>query len=534
MTESISQPGTPPVVNLAVPDPSSETRSKADAETVRRLILQKIPNTGLIPAKILDGLNQFDRGAFDIVKSFDVIRTRHHVTTGVVAKREKRVARMRWDVLIKADSAKGREAEAEKHKQALLDFYNGIEATDVLEADVRGGFGTLLRQMARAIGNRYAVHEITWKPATPSKPFTAEFRMWPLWSFEARDGKLRWLRNIGMSRGEEMMPGEWLVTVSEGLMRATVGIVAIQTMGLNDWANFAEKFGLPFVLGKTNAGKDTAEWTNMKALVKGFVGDGGAVVNLDAVIELITAGAAGTPHRELVEYCDRWITALWLGADLATMSAGSGQGQGASLQQRESETLEQDDARDFSEILNKGLDSKVIAYLFGEGVEPLAYVQIIPSLTVDTNAELAVDKFLLSTNAKIPIGETLERYNRAAAKDGAEVLTMQQAKPTSPALDPQGNPIATAGNQSPAVPTTSQTQDDVAAAVADYFAPLRKEIRAMLELPDEELAGAVTKLNEDLASYLTRRGIDPKTVEIVSAAMGKRMLQGLTGEPTQD
>ena len=213
-------------------NPAPPTTVKGEAETIRRMILQKIPATSLVPANILEQLNAFERGWFTIAKLWDAVRTRNHVVANVAGKREKRLGRMRWDVLIDADASIGKEAEAEKHKKALQDFYRGVIATELLEADVRGGLGTLLRQMARAVGHRYAVHEITWKPAQGSRPFTAEFRFWPLWSFEARIGKLRWLPQPAMGIGYDMPENEWLVSVSDGIMRATVGIIAIQQMGL--------------------------------------------------------------------------------------------------------------------------------------------------------------------------------------------------------------------------------------------------------------------------------------------------------------
>lgn len=527
----------------AAPNPAPELTPQMRAETIRRMILQKIPSIGLVPANLLEGLNQYDRGWFQtLAKLFDSLKERHHVVKSVTSKREKRLARMRWDILIDADAAAGREAEAKKHQEALQGFYRNLTATSLLESDIRGGVGLLLRQMAHAVANRYAVHEITWKPAEGDRPFTAEFREWPIWSFEGRTGVLRWMPQPALGNGYDMPENEWLVTSGDGLMRATVGLVAIQQMSLNDWANYAEKFGLPFVLGKTGSTKGTQQWDDMKAMVKAFVGDGAGVINQDAAVELITAGGSGEmPHAALVEYCDRWITALWLGADLATMSAGQGQGQGASLQQREIEALEQDDAREMSEVLNTRIDRQVITYLFGEGVEPLAKIQIIPPQTVDTDAEIKTDQFLLNQGVALSEDEVRERYNRSAPSAGAKVIKGQSGDPKNnqetpkPArgTSPEGNPAASAANEAPSADMIAETVDRVAMAMADFFAPLHERLKAIAELPEEQMLNALGSVRDGLSDYLTRRGIDPQTVNIVEAVMGQCVLMGLTGESSE-
>ena len=512
-------------------NPAPILTDTARAETVRRMILQKIPSIGLVPAALLEGLNQFERGWYQTIsKLFDSVKDRHPTVKSVSSKREKRLARMRWDILVDADASTGREAEAKKHQEVLQGFYRNLTATSLLESDVRGGMGTFLRQMAHAIGNRFAVHEIVWKPAEGTRPFTAEFREWPLWAFEGRTGVLRWLPQPALGNGYDMPESEWLVTSGDGLMRATIGLVAIQQMSLNDWANYAEKFGLPFVLGKTPASKGTDQWNDMKSMVKALVGDGAGVVNIDAAIELVSAGGSGElPHAKLTEYCDRWITVLWMGADLSTMSAGQGQGQGASLQQKEIEALEQDDARDISEILNARIDRQVIAYHFGEGVEPLAKIQIIPPITVDTKAEIETDQFLLDAGVELSEDEVRERYNRSAPPAGASVIKQAPPKPV-PTSAPDINPKASAANEALSASISGDTADKVAEALADYFAPLRDEIKRIQALPEADMLPELDRLNAGLADYLTRRGIDPTAVDLIGTAMGQQVLLGLKGK----
>jgi hypothetical protein len=331
---------------------------------------------------------------------------------------------MPWEVLIKSEIDESQKEEAEAHKQALIDFYRGVQVTDILQQDIKGGFRELVSAIMDAVAYQYSAMEITWVPPTDAKPFTAQFRKWPLYSFEARYGHLRWLPVPEILSGLTMADDNWLVAVGEGLMRATCILCAFRKYSLSDWLTFSEKFGLPFVLGKTPAPKGSAEWNNMVDAVTGFVGDGGAVVNIDALLEIVTAGAsAGTlPFPQLLEYLDRWITVLWRGADLSTMSAAGGQGQGASIQGDETDMFSQDDAQWVSSILNAKIDCQVIEYLFGAGTDPLAYVQIMPPQHKDTPREVAVDQFLINAGAPLGVDDALERYGRVRPAPDAPVL----------------------------------------------------------------------------------------------------------------
>ena len=418
-----------------------------DAERVRLLLWRRVPpSDALDPSTLKATLDQFDHGYLSTcAKIWWQLRTRDHVVASVAAKRTKAVARMPWEVLIKSEIDPSQKEEAEAHKQALIDFYRGVEVTDILAQDVQGGFRELVSAIMDAVAYQYSALEITWEPPTDSKPFTACFRKWPLYSFEARYGHLRWLPVPEILTGLTMDPDKWLVAVGEGLMRATCILCAFRKYSLSDWLTFSEKFGLPFVLGKTPAAKGSAEWNNMVDAVTGFVGDGGAVVNIDALIEIVTAGAsAGTlPFPPLLEYLDRWITVLWRGADLSTMSAAGGQGQGASIQGDETDMLSQDDAQWVSGILNTKIDPQVISYLFGAGTDPLAYVQIMPPDHKDQAREVAVDQFLLQSGAPLGVDDTLERYGRVRPAPDAPILqapggsTLFQANDSA---NPNGSP----------------------------------------------------------------------------------------------
>jgi hypothetical protein len=69
--------------------------------------------------------------------------------------------------------------------------------------------------MMDAIIQRYAVHEIVWQPGPGG--LTAELRRVPLYFFENRSGKLRFIGPENRADGTELEDDGWMVTVAEGL-----------------------------------------------------------------------------------------------------------------------------------------------------------------------------------------------------------------------------------------------------------------------------------------------------------------------------
>jgi hypothetical protein len=131
-------------------------------------------------------------------------------------------------------------------------------------------------------------------------------------------------------------------------------------------------------------------------------------------------GGGTMPFPQLVERIDRMLAALWRGADLSTISRD--RGYGASLQEKETCALEEDDAEMLTETLNTYIDEWVIRHVFGEGVRPLAGVKVLVSPRECTTGDLQIDEFLLRHGAPLSLQETLNRYGRSLPKPGETAL----------------------------------------------------------------------------------------------------------------
>lgn len=346
----------------------------------------------------IDGFNAGNLREFSL--TMEAIERRDDVLQCVAPKRRKAVARRNVEVLIATGVDDTQKAEAEKHQAALKYFYENLESTNAVDQNERGGVSLLLRQMMDAVGKRYAVHEILWKfqdaplalardagetaeagetPALPGR-VTAKLQFVPLQFFENRTGRLRFLETDFAVEGVTLDEGGWMVTVGDGIMEACAVAYMFKRLPMQDWLHYSAKHGMPGVHGKTDAEKGSEQWNNVRDAVATVAANFSCVTSLNEVIEKIDLSTTGElPYPSLVERMDRAMAALWRGADLSTLSAGSGEGTGASLQDDEKDLLEADDARIIEETLQRNLDAKVIEFIFGEGVKPLAYVTLAPS-----------------------------------------------------------------------------------------------------------------------------------------------------------
>lgn len=403
----------------------------AKAQREQALRLRNSMLRGLSPESYGRAIDAFDAGDLGAAAMlWDAMSRRDDVISSVKPKREKAVSRRDWQVLTVDDSA-----EAKRQQAVLESFWNNIEAVDALNRNDRGGVAKLIRQMMSAVSYGFASHHLVWRPSRSELSCTFEFV--PLWFFENRTGELRF-RPTGLEYdGVDMPRQEWMVTCGEGLMVAGgIGYV-VKRSALADWMVFSEKFGIPGLLGKTSQGKDTPGGEAMQTAVETFSSDWEAVLfgaDGNSTIELVKAdGAAGSlPFPALIDRVDRRLAALWRGADLSSMSSGSGsEGLGASLQREEMDLIEADDALMISERLNE-IDRQVLAWHFGPKVKPLAYFRLSVPQREDLKLLLeAVSKFV-DLGAEIAVEDMLERFGIETPKAGAELLQRPSKAPADP------------------------------------------------------------------------------------------------------
>ena len=241
--------------------------------------------------------------------------------------------------------------------------------------------------------------------------------------------------------GEILDESEWMITTGDGLMSACcIGYLAKRS-AFNDWLIFSEKFSVPGVLGRTSAAAGTPEAIAMTEATQAFGHDWCAVITGDdgtheKPIEIIQAqgNPSGMPMPAVIERVDRRIAALYRGADLSSMSSGaSGEGSGASLQEKETNILRRDDAETIAETLEE-ISRLVIEWHFGNGVTPLARVELIVPVQEDATKVVDAAGRLADRGAKISGAALMDRLNLPKATSEEDALRPASvAKPASAA-----------------------------------------------------------------------------------------------------
>lgn len=327
------------------------------------------PVRNLTPESLTRQLDSFHAGSLaEAARLWEVIEQRDDIVKSVATKRKKAPARFGWDIIAEDNSP-----QALRHKASLEKFYQSVETTSAIDQNERGGMALLIRQMMDAIGKRYAVHEIVWRPqAGAEASLSASFRFVPLWFFENRTGKLRLLPNDATQEGQSLRDGEWLITTGDGLMEATSVAYLFKHLPLRDWLVYCERNGMPGVRGVTDAAPGSAEWDEALDAVQQFGTDFRALMSSGTEIEVVDLTHGNNlPYPALIERMDKTIATLWRGSPMGTIQDS---GAGISLMGKETALIEREDVIHLSEILHGQVDCWVTQYLFGEA--PRARIQI--------------------------------------------------------------------------------------------------------------------------------------------------------------
>ena len=484
------------------------------------------------PDTLVRAIDNFRVGYIgDLSKIIDELETRDDMMTGAARKTRASVGRCPHQVLV-VEGAEN-DPRAEEHRKILTRFWSGIEVTSAFSRNERGGVRLLKKQMMGAVSRMYAVHEIVWKPL-PDGEITASFIQTPNWFFENHTGSLRFLNQTGAIYGKEMLAGEWLVTVGDGIGIAASVLAMSKTLSRNDWLLFSERCGQPGLHVQTDAVDGSPAWDRLVSAARNF-GREWAMVSDNATkltpIDLNTGGQL--PYPPLIEMCNKGIAALYRGADLSTISGASGDSTGASVQGDETDILEQDACELVSETLNAQVDRYVIRYMTGDDI-PLAYVSIAPTERPNVDQDTKIDNHLISHGVPLSRNDALARYGRSlydpTDTSDAPLLQTPVALPAQTALynskQPneavakplQNDPPASSVKTDAKTTETSQNDSDaILAAFAKDMSPAGKAVADLLSIKDpDDLKAAAAQLAKVLPSMLSD---DPEMAALIEEAI---------------
>lgn len=488
------------------------------------------PLRSLTPATLTSALDGYDAGNLRAAALlWQAIALRDDTVAAVKPKRELATAERAWTVLAIDDSE-----EAKAQKEVLSWFWNHVSVENAYDRNQRGGFSKLVEQMMEARSYGFAVHHIVWQPGGQ---LSAKFEYVPLQFFENRAGRLRFIADGISYEGAEMAEGEWMVTSSAPIMvAASIGYM-FKRLSYNDWVAFSEKFGMPGVLGRTGASAESASGMAMASAVQSFGNEWVGVIYGDdgsGKIEIIKAdgSSANLPMPALIDRIDRKLASLYRGSDLSSMSSGQGNVTGASVQAEETDIFDRADARMISETLNQ-VDRLVLAYAFGEDVEPLAYVQLTLPDNKDLRFQLDAIEKLTGLGMEIGVESTRELLGITAPRAG-EALLSKPKLATPPIASPvEKLPAANdrkAGGRDPHMQEfLARASDLISQARAEDAAAIRQALADVLQGPDGAFLKRLQAFRDEVLALATLSA--PETEKAFAAVLGTALLNGLTQNP---
>lgn len=162
-----------------------------------------------------------------------------------------------------------------------------------------------------------------WTPAkAEGKP--------PEWFVYSQNNEPRFLSRNQMLEGEPLPELKYLIPrhfpsylnpYGERILSRCFWPVAFKRGGMKFWAVFAEKYGMPWAIGKVPRNTGDAERSRILSQLAGMVQDAVAVINDDESVDLIGMGqakAASDVYSGLISVSNREISKAVLGQTLTT------------------------------------------------------------------------------------------------------------------------------------------------------------------------------------------------------------------------
>ena len=469
---------------------------------------------------LLDGwLTEFGRGYLRSLALFGSdILARDDKLASVDTKRRSATARLGWDVTLFDDSP-----EAQAQKDALEYFLGSLTATSAIDEDEEGGVALLIRQMLHCVAYGWSVHDVVWVPGPHG--LSARFRHVPLWFFEHRTTRLRYLEQSLSSTGVDLKPGEWVVTRGPGLVIPAAILWLYKHNPLRDWLIYSRRYVVPGLIGTTDAQPGSTEWSNFKTALAKFNQAWSIIKNTGATIDKIDMSAGGElPWPKLVERCDRAMAILWRGQDLSTMSSVSGEGTGASVQDDEADIILDDDIELIEDTFARKIVPFVIRYTRGHDDVRVAFNLQHPNRD-NVKLELEVDKALIGWG--IPRGrvDLAERYGRTLPDAGEELATpTTDATPPAPLLntkprDPDPDAVHEA--------LQSSARRALGEALAADLAPYTERLANALALEDDAMLTELVALYNDAPLLLEAIAADPAAEPVIAETITAALVNGV-------
>ncbi len=353
------------------------------------------------------------------------------------------------------------------------------------------------------LGKGYSVVELRWEYRDGLlRPLRFDWRDQRYFQFDKTDLRTLRLSVDGSVDGHDLLPARFMIhmprtkmgiPLRRGLARPASWAFMIQSFTLQDWAAFAEVYGMPFRVGKYGPGASDADKRKLLRAVSSISNDAAAIIPESMLIEFheVTGSQGEKVFGSLIDYTDDKVSLITVGQTM-TAKEGSSYAQ-AKIHDKVRIDIAQADGRQLGRTVNRDLVRWFVSMNFGP--QP-AYPKVEWPITEpeDVAALSKAIGELVPVGLKLSQREVRERIGFGEPQDDEELLV-----PPKAAEPPIGaTPAPKAPTPSPVPPTDPKKAEKPARLAAhvdgcrcggclavDLLGPRRMRADPIVDGPDE-------------------------------------------------
>ncbi len=195
---------------------------------------------------------------------------------------------------------------------------------------------SMLHGMMNAVLFGWQPQEVIWLPPGAGPNLPSEVIAKPLhWFGFDSDAQLRFKTREQPVYGELQPPRKFFVTAQEASYDNPYGFADLSMCfwptvfkrgGLKFWVTFTEKFGTPWVVGKTPRNTPGPENDKLLGQLEAMVQDAVAVIPDDASVEIVESGGKGASadlYERLLMFCRSEVSIALLGQNQSTEASST-------------------------------------------------------------------------------------------------------------------------------------------------------------------------------------------------------------------
>ena len=244
--------------------------------------------------------------------------------------------------------------------------------------------------------------------------------------------EFRLLTDNNLMDGEPLSIGKFIVhkprlksglPLRNGLARLVAVMYMLKSFTVRDWWAFAEKFGIPVVVGKYGSNASPEQIKTLIDAIASIASDAGCAIPQSMQLDMqetASRNGGGVLFKDMAEWCDAQTSKAVLGQTMTT-DDGSSRAQ-ADVHDRVRMDIARWDARHLADTLNEFLVRPFIQFNYGPQDN---YPRIRLSINEPEDLKTLSDALipLIDRGMKVQESEIRDKFGFAEPEEGASILT---------------------------------------------------------------------------------------------------------------